>query len=415
MVFICKQWNDFIIIIFSIIHIEMSELLFGFRDLINGTEQKNRSLFDFSSIVFNDDYLKKLNPKRYNFYVKFVMGLSNPMALERFLYKTKETRDFKDDFKEKIQKFTTLLSKLNESVDSDKKAVIINNIKNTLKNKYKYSDNIIDKIESIFNTTSIASNRGGGTENSILDDAKYKTLKTEIDGKELNTGKNNINNFITAVEKVAPELGAPKPMENVEDLLYNPDKKIPKTQKELIQNLSPIYNKYKDNLSPKNLEISTIDRIIFIGITFIIRFITLMIINWGLTTNLINSFYSAFIYYCFIYLLFFTFITMIVNVIVYYPLLTLFSSVKIITLPNYLYYFYIYTNGYMRLLLHILIIILILFIPYIINIDKLTFLKNEENKPNISYDYEKKRKILDSIAFFSLIIWIITTIIAIKF
>ena len=68
----------------------MSELLFGFRDLINSTDPKYSSLFDFSSIIFNDDYLKMLNSKRYNFYVKFVMGLSNPMALERFLYKTKE-------------------------------------------------------------------------------------------------------------------------------------------------------------------------------------------------------------------------------------------------------------------------------------------------------------------------------------
>ena len=68
--------------------------IFGFRDLINSTDPKYWSLFDFSSIIFNDDYLKMLNSKRYNFYVKFVMGLSNPIALERFLYKTKETRNF---------------------------------------------------------------------------------------------------------------------------------------------------------------------------------------------------------------------------------------------------------------------------------------------------------------------------------
>ena len=231
----------------------------------------------------------------------------------------------------------------------------------------------------------------------------------------------NIKKFITAVDNVAPNLGAPKPMENVKDLLLSTEEKearerqLNSNKKQLIKNLTPIYNNFKDTLNPKNLEISTIDRVIFIAITFIIRFITLMIIDWGLTTNLVNSFYTAFLYYCCIYLLFFIFITMIVNVIVYYPLLTLFSNIKIISIPNFRYYFYIYTNGYMRLLLHIFIILLILFIPYIINIEKLTFLKNEQNKPNISYDYEKKRKIMDAISFFSLIIWIITTIIAIKF
>ena len=398
----------------------MSELLFGFRDLINSTDPKYWSLFDFSSIIFNDDYLKMLNSKRYNFYVKFVMGLSNPMALERFLYKTKETRDFKDDFNENVDKYVKLLTKMTENVDSNERYKIIQNIKNTLKNKYKYNDNIMDKLENIFTINSAINETKGGADD-ILNDPNFTKLKNDVLKQDLNTGRDNIKKFITAVDNVAPNLGAPKPMENVKDLLLSTEEKearerqLNSNKKQLIKNLTPIYNNFKDTLNPKNLEISTIDRVIFIAITFIIRFITLMIIDWGLTTNLVNSFYTAFLYYCCIYLLFFIFITMIVNVIVYYPLLTLFSNIKIINIPNFLYYFYIYTNGYMRLLLHIFIILLILFIPYIINIDKLTFLKNEQNKPNISYDYEKKRKIMDAISFFSLIIWIITTIIAIKF
>lgn len=402
----------------------MSELLFGFRDLINSSEPKNRSLFDFSSIVFNDDYLKKLNSKRYNFYVKFVLGLSNPMALERFFYKTKETRDFKEDYLGKVKKFNILLNKLYENIDPSKKQEIINNIKDTIKNKYKFSDNIIDKLDPIFEKTSINSTQRGGDPNlkpSALNANEFTEFKNEVMKNDINSGRDNMKKFITAIDNVAPDLGMPKPMEKVEDLLLSPDEKnarnqaFAKKKSDLIKEISPIYNKFKGDLNPSNLEISTIDRIIFIAITFILRFITLMIIDWGLTTNLINSFYSAFFYYCTIYILFFIFITMIVNVVVYYPLLTLFSNIKIITIPNYLYYFYIYTNGYIRLLLHIFIILLILLIPYLINIDKLTFLKIENNKPNISYDYEKKRKINNAISFFSLIIWIITTIVAIKF
>jgi hypothetical protein len=399
----------------------MSELLFGFRDLINSSEPSNRSLFDFSSILFNDDYLKKLNSKRYNFYVKFVLGLSNPIALEKFFYKTKESRDFKDDYLEKVKKFNLLLNKLYENIDPSKKQEIISNIKETIKNKYKFSDNIVDKLDPIFEKTSEITKGGADSDFSALNTNEFTEFKKDIMNNDLNTGRDNMRKFINAIDNVAPDLGMPKPMEKVDDLLLSAKEKeirnqaFAKKKSDLIKDISPIYNKFKGNLNPSNLQISTIDRIIFIAITFILRFITLMIIDWGLTTNLINSFYSAFFYYCSIYILFFVFITMIVNVVVYYPLLTLFSNINIITIPNYLYYFYIYTNGYSRLLLHIFIILLILFIPYIINIDKLSFLKIENNKPNISYDYEKKRKINDAISFFSLIIWIITTIVAIKF
>ena len=167
-------------------------------------------------------------------------------------------------------------------------------------------------------------------------------------------------------------------------------------------------------MNPENLKITIIDRVIFIITTFIIRYITLMIIDWGLSTNIINNFYRAFLYYCFIYLLFFVFIVMLVNVIVHYPLMELYSSMKIISIPNLFYYFYIYTNGYMRLLIHVFLILTILFIPYVINIDKINFIKSEEKKTNISYDYDKKKKILDSISIFSFIIWILTSIIASK-
>ena len=105
---------------------------------------------------------------------------------------------------------------------------------------------------------------------------------------------------------------------------------------------------------------------------------------------------------------------MLVNVVVNYPLMELYSSMKIINIPNLFYYFYIYTNGYIRLLIHIFVILTILFIPYIINIDKINFIKSEEKKRNISYDYDQKKKILDSISLFSFIIWILTSIIASK-
>jgi hypothetical protein len=100
---------------------------------------------------------------------------------------------------------------------------------------------------------------------------------------------------------------------------------------------------------------------------------------------------------------------------VYYPILELFSNTNITNIPNYLYYYYIYTNGFMRLIVHMLIIIILLFIPYLINIDKIKILWFDENNKNISYNIEQRNNIYQSISLFSFIIWILTSFIALKF
>ena len=96
----------------------------------------------------------------------------------------------------------------------------------------------------------------------------------------------------------------------------------------------------------------------------------------------------------------------------YYPIIELFSNSSISSMPNLLYYFYIHINGPNRLILHIILILLLLFIPYILDMDKKNF---EENDMNISFDNNIKMDIYNSIANFSLIIWVLTSIIAIKF
>ena len=106
---------------------------------------------------------------------------------------------------------------------------------------------------------------------------------------------------------------------------------------------------------------------------------------------------------------------MIINVIVYYPAMDLFNNNNIVNIPNYFYYFYIYTNGISRLIIHLLIIVLLLFVPYINNIDKITFNWLNNNNKNISADYYKKTQIYNSIYLFSFIIWILTSVIAVKF
>jgi hypothetical protein len=373
----------------------MSHLLFGFRDLVNSNP--NNSAFDLSSFFFDDTYLKAISPKRYNFYVKFVSGLSNPTVLEKFFYKTKEARDFKLEYNEKATNLANLINRLNTNFDETDKAKIIDDILRTIQNRYKLNDDNTNTLEELLK-------KGG---NSPPTDA--------IKNTELNKGSQPMKTFLAKVNNIDPNLGAKPPLRSVDDLWINSVHEKPLSKSDKIKKLKTIYNNYKDTLSPDNLKITMIDRIIFIASTFIIRFISLMIIDWGLNTNIINSFNRAFLVYCMTYILFFIFIAMIVNVIVYYPVLELLSNSNITNIPNLFYYYYIYTNGSGRLLLHIFIILLLLLLPYIIDIDKINLSKITENTKNISYDYEKKNKIYDAISFFSLIIWFLTSIIAIKF
>jgi hypothetical protein len=165
-------------------------------------------------------------------------------------------------------------------------------------------------------------------------------------------------------------------------------------------------------MNPDRIQISMIDRGIFIGVTFLIRLVTLSLIYWCLNSNLINNFRQAYIYYCIIYILFFIFITAYVNVIYHYPIFELFTNVTLTGIPNVLYYFYIHFNGMYSLLFHIAIILILAVIPFILSMDKKIV---DNNDLNISFDYKQKTDIYNSIYRFSFVIWILTSVIALKF
>lgn len=356
-----------------------SGILFGFKDLINSSSS-SMSLFDLSSMIFNDKTLKSISPKRYNFYMKFINGLSNPVVLQQFFYKTKDAKVYKEELNEKILNFVNIIEKLKSNLSDSNQTAVQKQIKEAMKNRFNLNDDAVEKIGDML--------KGGF----------YK-------------GEQPMKNFINAVNDNIPELNSLKSVRTVEELKNDNANAESTSQKyEIIDKARNIYNRYKDDTNLDLFKITLIDRGVFIVTTLIIRFIALMFINWGLSSNLINSFHSAFTYYYFIYILLFIFITMLVNVIIAYPIMELFTNNSIINLPNLFYYFYIYTNGYIRLILHIMFITIILFIPYIINIEKIG-----QKQTNISFNYDKKKQIYDSISMFSLIIWILTSIIAFKF
>ena len=135
----------------------MAHLLLGFKDLVNSSP--NNSIFDLSSLFFDDSYLKSISPKRYNFYVKFVSGLSNPAVLEKFFYKTKEARDYKSEINTKASILANLISRLNNNFSKEDKNKIIDDITSTIKHKFKLDESNTSKIDDLLK-------KGGDIENT---------------------------------------------------------------------------------------------------------------------------------------------------------------------------------------------------------------------------------------------------------
>jgi hypothetical protein len=376
----------------------MTELLFGFKDLLNASNP-NTPILNLSSLILTDNFVRKFNPKRYNFYVKFVNGLSNPANLYKFLYTTKESKVYNLDMQSKLENINKSLKQLSE----DDKNKVVSNLKLALK---PLNDNMDDKYNELFNILQQKKTVGG---------ENYYIKKQPMPMKLL----------LSDINAVAPMLGNVPPT-NIDEIIKdanpnaanaanaNANADLTLTTKIDLPKIKGIYEKYKDiyKYSPDRLEITLIDRIIFIITTYLIRLIALALIYWGLNSNLINNFKTAYIYYSAIYILFFIFITALVNVMYYYPILELFSSISLNNMPNILYYFYIHFNGPYRLILHISLILILLVIPFVLELDKKT---EDQTDMNISFDFNQKEKILNSISNFSFGIFALTSIIAFKF
>jgi|688.fasta_scaffold12159_4 hypothetical protein len=369
----------------------MTELLFGFKDLLNASNP-NTPILNLSSLILTDNFVRKFNPKRYNFYIKFVNGLSDPANLYKFLYTTKDSKVYNADMKAKLENINKSLEKLSEQ-DKDK---VVSSLKTALK---PLNDNIDDRYNDLFDILK---------QKRIIGGNDYYIKKEPMPMKLL----------LSEINNAAPMLGNVPPT-NIDEIIKD-NNNLDKTNDQSLKTeinvpkIKGIYEKYKDiyKYSPDRLEITLIDRIIFISTTFIIRLIALALIYWGLNSNLINNFKTAYIYYSVIYILFFIFITALVNVMYYYPIFELFSNISLTNMPNLLYYFYIHFNGSYRLLLHISLILILLVIPFVLELDKKT---EDKTDMNISFDFNQKEKILSSISFFSLGIFAFTSIIALKF
>jgi len=163
-----------------------------------------------------------------------------------------------------------------------------------------------------------------------------------------------------------------------------------------------------DNDPMNSLDILAIkndDRIVFIVITFIIRYITLLLVNWCVEIDIVRSFNQAFMLFSFIYIIIFWLIVMIINVNIspeYSGEASIIGKVQ-----SVLYYFHFRINDIGRLLVHTLLIILLLIIPIII--------KNDEKTYDDPLTYDDRMVLYKSLSLFTIFMWIFTSIVASKY
>lgn len=377
----------------------MAELLFGFRDLGN-IRNPSTPIFNLSTLIIPDSVVRKFNPKRFNFYIKFINGLKDPVTLHKFLYTLNDAKVYNEEMQEKIAKIARGLQLI-----SDKDRVkVIDNLKQFLDS---------DKYEKLFNIIKNYQNQ-----RKITGGLKYENVQEDTEAYKINKPLAPMKMFFDQINKVAPLLHT-QPRTNIDEVVEKVDKNTTAVTEDKItpidvNKVKGIYQTFQKvpRISPDRVEISMMDRGVFIGVTFAIRMIALSLIYWSLNSNLVNNFQTAFIYYCIIYMIFFLFVIAIVNVIFYYPVTELFTNLSLATLPNLLYYFYIHFNGYNRLILHIIILSILMMVPFVLSLDKKF---TEQYDANISFDYKKKSDIYNSISNFSFVIWILTSVIALKF
>lgn len=148
-----------------------------------------------------------------------------------------------------------------------------------------------------------------------------------------------------------------------------------------------------DRYSLDNENITPTDRFVFLAVTFVIRGITLYMLEWAINTRFITNFQSAFLYYFFIYNALFILFAMMVNMSdsLFFEMMFFYMSTK--------------THGIGRNLTHVLIQLILLPIPFLVKEDRF-----EGDSEVLSF--EQRMHLQGSITQFSLFIWLFTSFIA---
>ena len=272
------------------------------------------------SIDFINDYLvKSMDKKKYDFYVQFMAEIDkNPENFKKVLY---EYKLIKND-QEKLDKLLDYIAKQYNKIFSvtDMNALANENIYNAIMNdkkenegtKLKEFESTIEKKyigEGVHDTNKIFNLTGGG-DGDWDDLRKLNEKKQEIQSRKMKY-LDNIQKYKDIYKKdqiLSTYNDKIDTVMNDENVMS--DYKKANMVKNVIDEIEDEDNRYSIN----QLYISKEDKLVFIGVTFLIRLLALSLVDWSLKTNYVVSFTDAFLMYIFLYTVFIIFIIVIVNI-----------------------------------------------------------------------------------------------------
>lgn len=429
-----------------------SELVYKFTKIADlQPKDVKKSNFRFFDNFIKDDMVHKINPSRYRFYMQFMKALNDPDTLRKMIYENRLIQTSKEEEAEMINQITEKLNQLyalpsnigksvlgNDEVYTRYKNKLIRNendvllkkLKNMMKTyttdkqNSKYKHDIIQAIEDTFkkHDHSIKEEKEAPQEQVGGDENDMKT-KMELNKQAVEDAVNK-----EATEKHQYEDNATKIRDKFKNdsILHDYRDKLnmiletPTTNNRIkASKLNDILIDMDSNefTSIKNVEVSKQDVLVFIGITFVIRMVSLILIDWSMNTNFIVSYTHAYYLYIALYSILLLIIVAVVNITYNYPYYKLFMDNHGIfsTMASSLYYMYIkpgyFLSNSFRFILHIGIILGIT-IPVVI-IKEMEGGQNDDDD-KLQYDYAKKKSIRKSLNNFTLIIWLFTSAIAFK-
>lgn len=351
----------------------------------------------------DDTDVSDFNYKRYKFYKELNKFFTkNPNSFEQLISKYNSVKNRK--MQEKVI-YRSIISKLKgDDTSNNAKSNIYEEIKKNLKNKNQdgksemkggdLKDYFETKDENLLNEF----NKKNNEKFIKTIKKKYQLNETlEKEDKNFQEEDNPMQKFINEYYKANKDYK--KNIKGKKDEVQE--------EKNLKQRLIKAVDEFDNNpMNPLDiLSIKNDDRIVFIVITFIIRYVTLLLVNWCVEIDIIKSFNQAFILFTFIYIIIFWLIVMIINVNIS-PDDSSESSI-IGKVQSVLYYFHFRINDIGRLLVHTLLILLLLLIPIIVKSE------NKINDDPLTYD--ERIKLYNTLSLFTIFMWIFTSIIASKY
>jgi len=386
----------------------------------------------FADYFIDDIDIKKLSPERFEYYKDLIEIFNKkPSVLYNILKKYYRFKNIKEKEKKLLnelaynKKDDNVLTQYNiEQFTSDMGETGIDKLKKILKqmndvaSKTNGGGRIVGGVGGVGGVDNDPSATGTGNavvsdntqKEELIRESKFRNiLKKEYDIANLDKINQNI------IDKNDYKYKGENKLKDISD-------EIDRFNDGDIDEDTIKYKLQKFENDPNNqlndLQITIDDRLVFILSTFFIRYFSVILIQWCIDINLIKTFDEGFMYYAAIYLSIFWFIVLFVNIenriqIDYMNFDSFINSIR-----SLFYYYYMGTNGITRLFVHSCILLVLLLIPIILNIKQ----NNDDDDEDDEYEDDNKimnkterTKLIKSLSLFTIYIWILTSIIAMKF